>query len=379
MNSLAAPPLPGVTSRKSAAAKAGYSQYRLLWGRLLKHRVGVAGGTFIFFVAVCALFAEFLSPHGRNVRHHDYVYCPPQRMHFFSADGFHFRPFVYGVKSWRDAQTGLIAYSENASVRHPLRLFPRGDRYSFYGLFEWDRHLVGVETGQPFFIFGTDRFGQDLLSRILAGARVSLTVGLLAVFLSLTLGTTMGMISGYYGGRVDHYVQRLVELISAFPSIPILMALSALLPPHWPSYLTFMGIVAVLALVGWGGLAREIRGKTLVVREADFVLAARACGARGRRVIFRHILPAMWSHVIVISTLAIPRFVLSESTLSFLGLGIKPPLTSWGLLLSDAMDLHVLYLHPWLLAPGACILITVLAFNFFGDALRDAVAPFSGR
>jgi peptide/nickel transport system permease protein len=370
---------PKISSPVKIAAKAGYSQYRLLWRRFRRHRAGMAGGIAILLVVCASFLAEFLSPHHFNTRYFEYVHLPPQRVHFFSDEGFHLRPFVYGIKHWQDPQTALTRYSEDSARRLPLMFFVRGDRYSFYGLFESNLHLVGTGKGNPFFLLGTDRFGRDLLSRLLTGGRISLTVGLLAVFLSLTLGTTMGMISGYYGGRIDHFVQRTVELISAFPSIPILMALSAVLPPQWPSYLTFMGIVAVLSLVGWGSLAREIRGKTLVAREADYVLAARSCGARDRRIIFRHLLPSMWSHVIVISTLAVPRFILSESTLSFLGLGIKAPLTSWGLLLADAMNLHVLVLYPWLLAPGACILITVLAFNYFGDGLRDAAAPFSGR
>ncbi|MBL9216134.1 MAG: ABC transporter permease [Opitutaceae bacterium] len=361
-----------------AAAKAGYSQYWLLWRRFRKHRAGVGGGVVLAVVLGAVGLSEFLSPYAPARREFAYVHLPPQRVRFVSAEGFSWRPFVYGVRSERDEATGLKRYAEDRGVRHPIRFLVRGDRYSFYGLFESDVHLFGVEGG-PCHLLGTDRFGRDLLTRLLYGGRVSLTVGLLAVLVSITLGTVIGMVSGFYGGRVDHLIQRLIELIFSFPSIPILMALSALLPPQWPSYLTFMGIVTVLSLVGWGSLAREIRGKTLVVREADYILAARSCGAKDRRILFRHILPAMYSHVIVISTLAVPGFILSESTLSFLGLGIKPPLTSWGLLLSDAMNLHVLYLYPWLLAPGACIIATVLALNFLGDGLRDAAAPFSGR
>jgi peptide/nickel transport system permease protein len=201
----------------------------------------------------------------------------------------------------------------------------------------------------------------------------------MAVTLSLTLGSIFGVVSGFYGGTIDNVIQRMIELIFAFPQIPILMALSAIIPPEWPSYLVFMGIVLVLALVGWGGLAREIRGKTLSIRESDFVLAARVCGAKDTRVLFRHLLPSMASHIIVIATLAIPGFILGEATLSFLGLGIKPPMTSWGLLLSDAQNIHSLSLYPWLLIPGGCIIITVLAFNFLGDGLRDAADPYSSR
>jgi len=365
-------------------ATATYSQRRLIWRRFWKHKAGVAGSVVVLFICVCIFLAEFIGPHNLNHRYFKFVHLPPQQIRFFADDGFHLRPFVYGIKSQFDLETGIKQFSEDRSTITPIYLFVRGDVYSFYGLFESDLHLFGTGrdsegNSNPLFLMGTDRFGRDMLSRLLYGGRISMTVGLLAVFLSLTLGTTLGLISGYYGGIVDNVIQRTIEIIFSFPSIPILMALSALLPPQWPSYLTFMGIVTVLSLVGWGGLAREIRGKTLAIRDSDFILAARVGGGRDRRIIFRHLLPSMFSHIIVISTLAVPGFILGESTLSFLGLGIKPPLTSWGLLLSDAMNLQSLSLYPWLLAPGACIIVTVLSINFVGDGLRDAAAPFSTR
>ncbi len=357
---------------------ATYSQRQLIWRRFKKHRAGVIGGCVVIFLYICVFLGEFLSPHDPAHRYYDYVHLPAQRIHIFSQDGIHW-PFVYGIKKSFDLQTGVKTYTEDASVRYPVYPFARGAQYTFYGLFTTDIHLFGTGKDNPMFLLGTDRFGRDMLSRIIAGGRISLTIGLLAVFISLTLGSTLGVISGYYGGNIDNIIQRIIELIFAFPSIPILMALSAILPPEWPSHLVFMGIVTVLALVGWGGLAREIRGKTLSIRESDFVLAARVAGARDRRIIFRHLLPSMFSHIIVIATLAIPGFILGESTLSFLGLGIKPPMTSWGLLLSDAMNIHSLSLYPWLLIPGVCIIIAVLAFNFLGDGLRDAADPYSSR
>lgn len=357
---------------------ATYSQRQLIWRRFKKHRAGVIGGCVVIFLYICVFLGEFLSPHDPAHRYYNYVHLPAQRIHIFSQDGIHW-PFVYGIKKSFDLQTGIKTYTEDASVRYPIYPFVRGTEYTFYGLFTTDIHLFGTGKDNPMFLFGTDRFGRDMLSRIIAGGRISLTIGLLAVFISLTLGSTLGVISGYYGGNIDNIIQRIIELIFAFPSIPILMALSAILPPEWPSHLVFMGIVTVLALVGWGGLAREIRGKTLSIRESDFVLAARVAGAKDRRIIFRHLLPSMFSHIIVIATLAIPGFILGESTLSFLGLGIKPPMTSWGLLLADAMNIHSLSLYPWLLMPGVCIIIAVLAFNFLGDGLRDAADPYSSR
>ena len=357
---------------------ATYSQRQLIWRRFKKHRAGVIGGCVVIFLYICVFLGEFLAPHDPAHRYYNYVHLPAQRIHIFSQDGIHW-PFVYGIKKSFDLQTGIKTYTEDASVRYPVYPFVRGAQYTFYGLFTTDIHLFGTGKDNPMFLLGTDRFGRDMLSRIIAGGRISLTIGLLAVFISLTLGSTLGVISGYYGGNIDNIIQRIIELIFAFPSIPILMALSAILPPEWPSHLVFMGIVTVLALVGWGGLAREIRGKTLSIRESDFVLAARVAGAKDRRIIFRHLLPSMFSHIIVIATLAIPGFILGESTLSFLGLGIKPPMTSWGLLLSDAMNIHSLSLYPWLLIPGVCIIIAVLAFNFLGDGLRDAADPYSSR
>jgi peptide/nickel transport system permease protein len=369
----------GPALEPSAPATASYSQRKLIWRRFRKHKAGVIGGWVVLVLYAVVFLGEFLAPHDVNHRYYQYVHLPPQRVHFIRPDGFHLRPFVHGIKGTLDRRTGIKHYTEDATRIYPIYLFPRGGSYTFYGLFESDRHLFGTGGTNPMFLLGTDRFGRDMLSRIIVGGRISLTIGLLAVTISLSLGSVFGVISGFYGGTIDNVIQRTIELIFAFPSIPILMALSAVLPPEWPSHLVFMGIVTVLSLVGWGGLAREIRGKTLSIRESDFVMAARVCGANDRRIIFRHLLPSMFSHIIVIATLAIPGFILGESTLSFLGLGIKPPMTSWGLLLSDAMNIHSLSLYPWLLIPGGCIIAAVLAFNFLGDGLRDAADPYSSR
>ena len=363
----------------SPVAAGSYSQRRLIWRRFKRHRAGVIGGWVVLVLYACVLLGEFLAPHAVDRRYYSFVHAPAQRIHFFSQEGFHLRPFVYGIKESLDRRTGIKRYTEDAGRRYPVSLFVRGDAYSFYGLFRTEVHLFGTGKGNPMFLLGTDRLGRDLLSRILVGGRTSLTVGLLGVLISIALGSAFGVISGYYGGWVDHLIQRWIELIAVFPHIPLWMALSAAVPPEWPSDRVFMGITVVLSFIGWAGLGREIRGKTLAIRDADFVMAARVAGATDGRIIFRHILPSMFSHIIVIATLAVPGFILGESTLSFLGLGIKPPMTSWGLLLSEAMNIHALSLYPWLLLPGWCIVVAVLAFNFLGDGLRDAADPYASR
>lgn len=351
------------------------SQRQLIWRRFKRHRLGVSGGLVLLLLFLVCSFAEFFAPHGPTTRNTRYTYAPPQIPRFISEEGLHLQPFVYGLKAVVDKETGLRTYQTDKSVRLPISFFVHGDEWTLLGFWTSDLHFLGTREPGPFYLWGSDKFGRDLLSRVLYGGRISLSVGVFAVVLSVTLGTLLGLISGYYGGVVDYLIQRGIEIIFAFPQIPILMALSALLPPHWPSYLTFLGIVTVLAFVGWGGLAREIRGKVLALRDSEFVLAARVYGCRDRRIILRHVLPSMYSHIIVVATLVIPIFILGESTLSFLGLGIKPPMTSWGLLLSDAMNIHSLTLYPWLLIPGFCIVVTVITFNFLGDGLRDAAAP----
>lgn len=353
------------------------SQWQLIWWKFRKHRLAIIGGIIVSIFYVIALFCEIVAPYHPQQRHPDFVYCPPQSLHFFDEKGdFHLVPFVYHTNSEFRYETFSLHYENDTSKKYFFRLFVKAEPYKIWGKWEWDRHLFGVEEGGVYFPFGTDRFGRCLLSRIAYGTRVSMTIGLIGVFLSLFLGIILGGISGYYGGWIDIGVQRLIELLRSFPSIPLWMGLSAALPPHWSALRIYFGITIILSFLGWTGLARVIRGKVLALREEDFVLAANLVGAGTRRIILRHLLPSCASHIIVSVTLAIPRMILAETALSFLGLGLQPPVISWGVLLKDAQNLQAIAFSPWLLLPAVFVIAAVLAFNFLGDGLRDAADPY---
>jgi len=352
------------------------SQWQIMWWKFKRHRIALISGVILLFIYGSTLVSEVIAPYNLDTRDTKHIYAPPQELHLFH-EGRLTRPFVYGYSMELDLATMKRTYKEDTSRVQPLRYFCRGDDYEFWGLIEGNFHLVCPAEGGTFFLFGTDRLGRDLLSRLVYGTRISLTVGLLGILVSFAIGITLGGISGYFGGWIDNIIQRFIEMVRSFPELPLWMALSAALPVTWSPILIYFGITIILGLLDWPGLARAVRSKLLALREEDFANAAVLMGASPARVIRRHLLPSFASHLIASVTLSVPSMILGETALSFLGLGLRPPVTSWGVLLNEAQNINVVALYPWLMISVAPVFVVVLAFNFLGDGLRDAADPYN--
>ena len=367
------------TKRSELTAEERYylaSQWLLMWQKFRRHKLAIIGSVLLILLYLMALFADFLAPYTTEQRFNTFSYHPPTPIHFFDAQGRLNWPFVYGIKAERDPNTLAMIYKEDTGVRLPIGFFVKAEPHKVLGILNTNIHLFGVDKRGGIFLFGTDNIGRDLLSRIMYAARLSLTIGLIGVAMSFLIGVTMGGISGYFGGPVDMVIQRVIEFLICIPTIPFWIALSAALPRDWTVVQIYFGIVVILSLVGWGGLARVVRGKLLELRELDYVLAARVSGVSEGSIIRIHLLPNFASYLIVDVTLAIPGMILGETALSFLGLGLRAPAVSWGVLLEDAQNIHSIALYWWMVIPALFVIITVLAFNFVGDGLRDAADPY---
>ncbi|WP_095197954.1 ABC transporter permease [Mesorhizobium carmichaelinearum] len=351
------------------------SQLRLMWWKFRRHRLAVVSGIFLAALYFGILICEFLAPYNLHTRNMDYIYSPPQQVHLFHNGQF-VGPFVYGRHMTLDMDTLKRNYIEQQDDVQRIRFFCKGDSYRFWGLIEGDRHFVCPAENGQLFLAGTDRLGRDVLSRIIYGARISLTIGLVGISFSFVLGIVIGGLAGYHGGLFDLIVQRIIEVLQSIPSIPLWLALAAIMPITWSPILIYFGITVILGLIHWTGLARAVRSKLLALREEDYVLAAQLMGASSTRIIGRHLIPGFMSHLIATATISIPGMILGETALSFLGLGLRAPTTSWGILLTEARSVSVIAFYPWLLLPMLPVILVIMAFNFFGDGLRDAADPY---
>ncbi len=351
------------------------SQWSLMWLHFKRHKLALAGGIVIVVMYFMAIFHGFLAPYDKLTRT-EFIFMRPQPLIFNDGEKFSLRPYTLGIEATMDSKTFTRSFTYDESVRYPVKFLNRGDEYSFLGLFKTDIHLFGVERPGTLFILGTDELGRDLFSRAIYGGAISLSIGLIGVISSFVLGALLGGISGFYGGVTDTIIQRTIEFIISIPTIPLWMALSAAVPASWNAMQVYFAITIILSLHGWCGLARIVRGKLLETSNEDFVMAAKLAGSSDWRIITRHLLPSFMSYLIVHMTLAIPNMILGETSLSFLGLGLRPPVVSWGVLLQQATNIRTVATYPWIMYPGLFVIFTVLSFNFMGDGLRDAADPY---
>ena len=354
------------------------SQWQLMWWRFRKHRVAMVSGVVVIGFYLVVLFADFLAYADPNASEAQRSLMPPQTLHLF--DGWRFRPHVFGVKGVRDPRSFRRVYREDPSQKIPIRFFAEGFEYRFLGLIPSTRHLIGVDppldASRTIFLLGTDVQGRDLWSRLMFGTRISLTIGLCGVAVSLVLGVVLGGLSGFYGGLTDTVIQRVIEILRSIPTIPLWMGLAAALPRDWTILQVYFAITIIISVLGWTDLARVVRGRFLAMREEDFVVSARLVGCTQMRTIFVHMVPSFMSHIIAATTLALPAMIVSETALSFLGLGLRPPAISWGVLLQQAQNVQTVAISPWLMLPAIPVIVVVMAFNFLGDGLRDAADPY---
>ena len=370
-------PIPAADATKQRIFVA--SQWQLMWWRFRKHRVAVASALVVAGFYLAVLGADFLAYADPNASEAQRSLMPPQRVYWF--DGWRFRPHVYAVKGVRDPQSFRRVYRADLDQKIPIRFFAEGFEYRFLGVIPTTRHLIGVDGGldatRTIFLLGTDVQGRDLWSRLMYGTRISLTIGLFGVTVSLVLGVVLGGLSGFYGGIIDTVIQRTIEILRSIPTIPLWMGLAAALPREWSVLQVYFAITIIISLLGWTELARVVRGRFLSMREEDFVVSARLVGCTQTRTIFVHMVPSFMSHIIAATTLALPAMIISETALSFLGLGLRPPALSWGVLLQQAQNVQTVAISPWLMLPAVPVIIAVMAFNFLGDGLRDAADPYT--
>jgi peptide/nickel transport system permease protein len=356
------------------------SYWKLMWWRFRKHKMAIISSVILGIFYLVALFCEFVAPYDPEQYFIQYKLAPPSKIHILDTEGRLHRPYVYKIKREKDPETLRNIYTEDTETQYPIQFFVHGPEYKLWGRWTMDLHFLGLpvpQEEQGVFLMGADRLGRDAFSRTCFGARLSLSIGLIGVLLSLSVGIVLGGISGYYGGTLDILIQRVIEFIRTIPSIPLWMALSAALPANWPIVRMYFAITIILSLIGWTWMARVVRGRFLAMREEDFVLAARLVGSGEIRIILRHMLPSFLSYIIASLTLAIPNMILAETGLSYIGLGLRAPAISWGVLLREAQNVRSLVLAPWVLTPALAVIVAILAFNFVGDGLRDAADPYA--